>query len=122
MQLIALQNDLRDKISNKASSDPNQERKKAIRAELETLRGDQAGHKATRDKVLAQIKTLQDKISNKGKELQASKGKSPFKSVTEVDGGRSGRYVVEHGVGVGCCTPRGGRGGGRRDVLQHPAS
>ncbi|KAL0950022.1 hypothetical protein HGRIS_010030 [Hohenbuehelia grisea] len=77
---------VRDKISLATSkSGPGNERRSALHAELDTLRGQQAGNKTSRAKIFEQVKTIQDGIQKKIKDLQASKTKTPFKTAAEVD-------------------------------------
>ncbi|GAA6004112.1 hypothetical protein JCM10207_002432 [Rhodosporidiobolus poonsookiae] len=84
--LQARQNDLRNKISSSTpKGSPDMERKLAVRKELDALRGEQAQKKGGRGKTLEQLKTLQDNLNKKIKDLQAAKAKAPFKSVEEVE-------------------------------------
>ncbi|KAJ7507818.1 hypothetical protein B0H11DRAFT_1793496 [Mycena galericulata] len=76
---------VRDKISLATKSGPGNDRRNALRAELDSIRGQQANNKTSRSKVQEQVKTLQDGIQKKIKDLQAAKSKTTFKTVAEVD-------------------------------------
>ncbi|KAG6900963.1 hypothetical protein C0993_004400 [Termitomyces sp. T159_Od127] len=83
---LARQSAVRDKISLATKSGgPGNDRKAALRAELDAIRGQQSNNKTSRGKILEQIKAFQDGIQKKIKDLQAAKGKVPFKNVAEVD-------------------------------------
>ncbi|GAA94362.1 uncharacterized protein L969DRAFT_96498 [Mixia osmundae IAM 14324] len=69
----------------KNASGPQSERRKVLKEELDKLRGQQSTYSASRKKALDQIKSLQDGIQRKSKELQDSRGKSKYRSTTEVD-------------------------------------
>ncbi|KAJ7068281.1 hypothetical protein C8F01DRAFT_601853 [Mycena amicta] len=76
---------VRDKIGLATKSGPGNDRRKALLAELDSIRGQQSQTKSSRSKVLDQVKTINDSIAKRIKDLQASKSKIPFKSVAEVD-------------------------------------
>ncbi|KAF8222177.1 hypothetical protein L208DRAFT_617497 [Tricholoma matsutake] len=76
---------VRDKISLATKPNSSNDRRSVLRAELDSIRGQQFNNKASRSKVLEQIKGLQDGIQKKIKDLQAAKSKIPFKTVAEVD-------------------------------------
>ncbi|KAG5643951.1 hypothetical protein DXG03_009302 [Asterophora parasitica] len=76
---------VRDKISLATKSGSGNDRRSALRAELDGIRGQQSNNKSSRGKIIEQLKTLQDGISQKIKALQAAKGKVPFKTVADVD-------------------------------------
>ncbi|KAG5724339.1 hypothetical protein E4T56_gene16034 [Termitomyces sp. T112] len=77
---------VKDKISLATKSGgPGNDRRAALRAELDAIRGQQSNNKLSRGKVLDQIKAFQDGIQKKIKDLQAAKGKVFFKNVAEVD-------------------------------------
>lgn len=67
------------------SDSPAAKRRAELRAELDKLRSEQAGHKGARGKVFGEIKALQDEIAAKVKALQASKSRTAFKSPAELD-------------------------------------
>ncbi|WFD32827.1 multicopy suppressor of BFA (Brefeldin A) [Malassezia sp. CBS 17886] len=82
----AKMNAVRAALSGDADADtPAGKRRAALRAELDGLRSQQAGHKGTRGKVFDEIKAAQDEIASRVKQLQASKSKAPFKSQGELD-------------------------------------
>ncbi|KAH7887734.1 hypothetical protein F5I97DRAFT_2057419 [Phlebopus sp. FC_14] len=76
---------VREKISLAAKSNSGNDRQAALRAELNTLRDQQSSNKASRGKVLDQLKALQDSIHKKTKDLQAARGKTQFRSVEDLD-------------------------------------
>ncbi|PIL37179.1 hypothetical protein GSI_00871 [Ganoderma sinense ZZ0214-1] len=77
-------NAVRDKL-NIGKGGPGNERRNALRAELDTIRGQQSTSKLARGKVFEQLKTLQEGIQKKVKDLNAQKAKIPYKTVSEVD-------------------------------------
>ncbi|KAM5532306.1 hypothetical protein V8D89_006001 [Ganoderma adspersum] len=77
-------NAVRDKL-NVGKGGPGNERRNALRGELDTIRGQQSTTKLARGKVFEQLKTLQEGIQKKIKDLNAQKGKIPYKTVSEVD-------------------------------------
>ncbi|KAJ7228653.1 hypothetical protein GGX14DRAFT_509302 [Mycena pura] len=74
-----------NKISLATKSGPGNDRRNALRAELDTIRGRQSNMKTSRAKILEQAKTLNDNIQKKVKDLQAAKSKMTFKTVAEID-------------------------------------
>lgn len=77
---------VRAALSGEATANtPAGQRRAALRAELDSLRSEQAGRKGTRGKVFDEMKQLQDTIATKVKALQADKAKAPFKSASELD-------------------------------------
>ncbi|KAJ7771370.1 hypothetical protein DFH07DRAFT_714082, partial [Mycena maculata] len=76
---------VRDKISLATKSGPSNDRRNALRAELDSIRGQQANNKTSRSKVQDQVKALNDGIQKKIKDLQAARSKTTFKTVAEVD-------------------------------------
>ncbi|WFD04202.1 multicopy suppressor of BFA (Brefeldin A) [Malassezia obtusa] len=76
---------VRAALSGAAPDTPAGKRRNELRAELEALRSQQAGHKGTRGKVFDEIRARQDEITNKVKALQEAKAKAPFKSQAELD-------------------------------------
>ncbi|KAF8165339.1 hypothetical protein B0H34DRAFT_762478 [Crassisporium funariophilum] len=76
---------VRDKISLATQSGPGNDRRNALRAELDGIRAQQSTNKNSRGKTLDQIKAIQEGIQRKIKDLQAAKSKTPFKSVADVD-------------------------------------
>ncbi|KAG6378543.1 hypothetical protein JVT61DRAFT_12808 [Boletus reticuloceps] len=82
--LQAKLNTAREKITM-ASKPSGNDRRNALRAELDSIREQQSSYKISRGKILDQLKALQDDIQKKTKDLQAARGKTPFRSVEEVD-------------------------------------
>ncbi|WFC96360.1 multicopy suppressor of BFA (Brefeldin A) [Malassezia brasiliensis] len=78
-------NSVRAALAGAAPDTPAGKRRAELRAELDTLRSQQAGHKGTRGKVFDEIKARQDEIAIKVKALQSAKAKAPFKSQSEID-------------------------------------
>ncbi|KAI6151917.1 hypothetical protein BKA82DRAFT_13045 [Pisolithus tinctorius] len=78
-------NAVRAKLSNVHKPDGPNDRVAALRAELDTIRGQQSGNKMSRGKIMERIKALQDNIQNQNKELQAARAKASFRTVAEVD-------------------------------------
>ncbi|KAJ7682795.1 hypothetical protein DFH06DRAFT_972163 [Mycena polygramma] len=77
---------VRDKISlATGKSGPGNDRRNALYAELDTIRGQQSNSKTSRSKIQEQVNALHENINKKVKDLQAAKSKSPFKTVAEVD-------------------------------------
>lgn len=60
-------------------------RRAELRSELDALRNQQAGSKGARGKTLEDLRTLQDNISKKIKDLQHAKSKTPYKSTADLD-------------------------------------
>ncbi|KAJ7591017.1 hypothetical protein C8J56DRAFT_1024726 [Mycena floridula] len=76
---------VRDKISLTTKSSPAKEKRTALKAEMDSLRGQQSGFKASQSDIHTKIKTLNEGIVKKIKDLQSSKSKMPYKNVAEVD-------------------------------------
>ncbi|CAK5262725.1 unnamed protein product [Mycena citricolor] len=76
---------VRDKISLVTKSGSGNDRRSVLRAELDSIRGQQSTNKTSRAKIFDQVKTLNDGIQKKVKDLQAAKAKTPFKTVAEVE-------------------------------------
>ncbi|KAG6919428.1 hypothetical protein DXG01_006311 [Tephrocybe rancida] len=80
------QSTVKDKISLATKSGgPGNDRRAALRAELDSIRGKQSNNKSSRGNIHDQVNAIQDGIQKKIKDLQAAKGKVPFKNVAEVD-------------------------------------
>ena len=56
---------LKEKISLTSKNGPGNDRRMALRAELDTLRGQQSSSKSSRGKLLEQLKIIQDGIQKK---------------------------------------------------------
>ncbi|RDX55655.1 hypothetical protein OH76DRAFT_1428793 [Lentinus brumalis] len=78
-------NAVREKIAPNQKGGPGAERRNALRAELDSIRGQQATGKQARGKVIEQLKNIQDGIQKKVKDLNAARAKIPYKTVAEVD-------------------------------------
>ncbi|KAF8076396.1 hypothetical protein FPV67DRAFT_1573622 [Lyophyllum atratum] len=76
---------VRDKISLATKSGPGNDRRAALRTELDGIRGQQSNNKMSRGKAIDQVKALQDGIQKKVKDLQAARAKAQFKTVADVD-------------------------------------
>ncbi|KAI0307325.1 hypothetical protein B0F90DRAFT_552498 [Multifurca ochricompacta] len=76
---------VKEKISLVTKGGSGNEKRNGLRAELDELRTQQSGNKASRGKIFDQIKTLQDGIQKKVKDLQTARGKTQFRTVEEVD-------------------------------------
>ncbi|OAX43489.1 nuclear segregation protein Bfr1 [Rhizopogon vinicolor AM-OR11-026] len=76
---------VREKISSATKSDSGSDKRATLKAELESIRGQQSSNKLSRGKTLDQLKALQDGIQKKIKDLQAARSKTPFKTAAEVD-------------------------------------
>ncbi|KAL7282434.1 hypothetical protein ACG7TL_003905 [Trametes sanguinea] len=85
---------VKEKIALTSKSGPGSERRNALKAELDSIRGQQSTNKLSRGKIHDQLKTIQDGIQKKLysltlswkiKDLNAARAKIPFKTVAEVD-------------------------------------
>ncbi|KAG1907180.1 uncharacterized protein F5891DRAFT_939601 [Suillus fuscotomentosus] len=76
---------VRAKISSTNKSDTGNDKRAALKAELDSIRGQQSSNKLNRGKTHEQLKTIQDGIQKKIKDLQAARGKTPFKTTADVD-------------------------------------
>ncbi|KAH8094782.1 hypothetical protein BXZ70DRAFT_946035 [Cristinia sonorae] len=76
---------VKEKIGLAGKGGPGNDRRNELRAQLDEIRGQQSNGKLARGKTTEQLKVLQDTIAQKIKELNAAKGKIPFKSVQDVD-------------------------------------
>jgi hypothetical protein len=61
------------------------DRRSQIKAEMDSLRGEQGSFKSNRQKTFDEMKRLQEGVQKKIKDAQASRGKLGYKSVAEVD-------------------------------------
>ncbi|KAJ7047366.1 hypothetical protein C8F04DRAFT_985293 [Mycena alexandri] len=76
---------VRDKISLASRSGPGNDRRTALYAELDAIRGQQSNSAVSRSKLHDQVKSVNESIQKKIKDLQAAKSKALFKNVAEVD-------------------------------------
>jgi len=77
--------DVKDKISLATKGGSGNEKRNALRAQLDDLRSQQSGNKSSRSKIFDQMKALQEGIQKKVKDLQASRDKVRFRTVEDVD-------------------------------------
>ncbi|CAO1637089.1 unnamed protein product [Jaminaea pallidilutea] len=68
-----------------SANTPQGQRRAKLRAELDELRGQQAGNKGARGKVLDELKTLQESTNKKVRDLQQTRSKAPYKTTADVD-------------------------------------
>ncbi|THH14675.1 hypothetical protein EW146_g5683 [Bondarzewia mesenterica] len=83
--VVVRQSAVKEKISLVTKSGTGNDRRNALRAELDGLRAQQSSGKTTRNKVHEQLKSLQEGIQKKIKDLQAARSKTPFRTVEDVD-------------------------------------
>ncbi|CDO75614.1 hypothetical protein BN946_scf184858.g54 [Trametes cinnabarina] len=76
---------VKEKIALTSRSGSGNERRNALKAELDSIRSHQSTNKLSRGKIHDQLKTIQDGIQKKIKDLNAARAKIPFKTVAEVD-------------------------------------
>ncbi|TFK75903.1 hypothetical protein BDN72DRAFT_786031 [Pluteus cervinus] len=76
---------VRNKIGLATKGGSGNDRRTTLRAELDSIQSQQGNNKASRSKLLDQVKALNESVAKKVKDLQAAKGKIAFKSVEEVD-------------------------------------
>ncbi|KAI0796641.1 hypothetical protein C8Q75DRAFT_845999 [Abortiporus biennis] len=78
-------NAVKDKINLAGRGGAGNEKRNALRAELDSIRNQQSFNKTARGKVFDQLKSLQDGIQKKVKDLNTARGRIPYKTVEEVD-------------------------------------
>jgi len=71
---------VKEKISLVTKGGSGNERRTTLRAELDELRSQQSGNKASRGKIFEQMKTLQEGIQKKVKDLQSARGKNTIQN------------------------------------------
>jgi len=76
---------VKDKINLTSKNGPGNDRRVELRAQLDSVRGQQSTSKVARGKVFDQLKSIQDGIQKKVKDLNAAKAKAPYKTVADVD-------------------------------------
>ncbi|CAE6523154.1 unnamed protein product [Rhizoctonia solani] len=76
---------VKEKIASLGKNGPANERRNELKSELDSLRSQQAGAKTNRTRILDDLKALQEENQKKIKDLQASKGKTAYKTVQDVD-------------------------------------
>ncbi|KAI5124970.1 hypothetical protein M0805_007396 [Coniferiporia weirii] len=72
-------------IDSSSNGGSGNERRNELRAELNKISQDQGKFKNSRGQIMGQLKTINEGIAKKIKDLQAAKSKTQFKSVAEVD-------------------------------------
>jgi len=76
---------VKEKISLATKGGSGNEKRNALRAQLEELRSQQSGNKTSRNKIFEQIKARQEGIQKRVKDLQASRSKTEFRTTEDVD-------------------------------------
>ncbi|KAK1236590.1 multicopy suppressor of BFA (Brefeldin A) [Marasmius sp. AFHP31] len=76
---------VKDKISLATKGGSGNEKRNALKAELDSIRDKQSSNKSSKGKIHDQIKSHNEFINKKIADLQASKSKIPYRSVAEVD-------------------------------------
>jgi len=76
---------VREKINLATKPGGNNDKRNALRTELDGIRDQQSTSKTSRTKVFEQLKTIQDGVQKKVKDLNAARAKAPFRTVDEVD-------------------------------------
>lgn len=82
--LCTLQEAVRSRIALSQAPTSN-DRRSAIKAELDGLRSEQAKFKGDRNKLFEEMKRLQEGVQKKIKDIQGQKNKMGFKSVADID-------------------------------------
>ncbi|KAK8849508.1 hypothetical protein IAR55_004842 [Kwoniella newhampshirensis] len=75
---------VRSRISLSQSPQSN-DRRSIIKAEMDSLRSEQAKFKGDRNKLFEEMKRLQENVAKKIKDVQTQRGKLGYKSVGEID-------------------------------------
>ncbi|KAG9049809.1 hypothetical protein FS837_008992 [Tulasnella sp. UAMH 9824] len=76
---------VKEKIALATKSGSGNDKRTQLKAELDRIRSEQGDIKGGREKLLGQVKSIEEDIKKKVSELQAKKGKSPFKTTAELD-------------------------------------
>ncbi|ODQ64052.1 hypothetical protein NADFUDRAFT_84073 [Nadsonia fulvescens var. elongata DSM 6958] len=76
---------IRNKIKSFSSNSSSTEEQKALRNELSEIKKKQQAIKATNGKVFDTIKSIDESIKRKVKEINTQKAKVPFKSVEDIE-------------------------------------
>lgn len=61
------------------------DRRSQLKAEMDSLRGEQGKFKTERNKLFDELRRIQDSMNKKIKDQQAQRSKTGFKSVAEID-------------------------------------
>ncbi|EKM80277.1 hypothetical protein AGABI1DRAFT_113480 [Agaricus bisporus var. burnettii JB137-S8] len=78
-------NAVREKINLATQGNAGNEKRNKLKAELDGIREQQSSKKLNRGQLLEQVKSLQENLQKKIKDLQAQKAKVPFKTISEID-------------------------------------
>ncbi|KAL4075856.1 hypothetical protein J3A83DRAFT_4089779 [Scleroderma citrinum] len=76
---------VREKLTQANRPDTGNDKRAALRTELDSIRGQQSNSKMSRTKIFDQLKSLQENIQKQSKTLQDARKKTPFRTVVEVD-------------------------------------
>ncbi|KAG1892445.1 hypothetical protein F4604DRAFT_1672457 [Suillus subluteus] len=76
---------VREKISSANQPSTGNDKRAALKAELDSIRSQQSSNKLNRGKTHEQLKAIQEGIQKKIKDLQAARGKTPYKTAADVD-------------------------------------
>ncbi|CCM02490.1 uncharacterized protein FIBRA_04591 [Fibroporia radiculosa] len=76
---------VKEKINLTSKNGPGNDRRNTLRAELDGLRDQQSTSKISRGKTFDQLKSIQDGVQKKVKDLNAAKAKAPYKTIAELD-------------------------------------
>lgn len=75
----------RAEVNNAQGGGPKNDEQKKLRSELDELKKKQADLKTNRNKIFSEIKTIDEQVNKKIKDIQASKSKVSYKSVEDID-------------------------------------
>ncbi|KAH8921272.1 hypothetical protein BT69DRAFT_1221754 [Atractiella rhizophila] len=78
-------NEIRAQIGSSSGKNADAERRAQLRSELDAVKGEQAANKGGRQKIVDQIKNLQEVNRKRIQDLTAARSKAPFKTMLEVD-------------------------------------
>lgn len=76
---------VREKLSSANQPSTGNDKRAALKAELDSIRSQQSSNKLNRGKTHEQLKAIQEGIQKKIKDLQAARGKAPYKTAADVD-------------------------------------
>ncbi|KAG8927569.1 hypothetical protein FRC01_007253 [Tulasnella sp. 417] len=76
---------VKDKIALATKNGSGNDKRTQLKAELDRIRSEQGDIKGGREKLLGQVKSIEEDVKKKVTELQAKKTKSPFKTTAELD-------------------------------------
>lgn len=75
----------RNNVKNIQGAGPKSEERKKLHNELDELKKKQADLKNSRNKILTEMRTVEERLKKRIKDLQSAKQKTPFKSVEDID-------------------------------------